>query len=191
MKMKRLLTYILGTVLTLAPNTAYGDDYQIISYKATKEQACLELKVKTELETGAEKDELITICDGTNGERDDEIDDVTFNNPVPENIGDLNTCIGVNYQQIRDNLIECHVNVFLNAVSGDTGEVIRFDTKKRYISLEAENKVYLLYTNSENKTHRFCVLGNGFSVSIKQDPFTEHLVNDLYERALEIRDKNK
>ena len=184
-KMK-LIPYLLGTALTLLPSTAHGDDYQIVSYKANKEQACLELRIKTEID-GAKKEELVTLCDGTNGDRDDKIDDVIFAESSIDNVEDSGSCIGVNYQQLRDDLVDCYVNTFLDAIENNPEKVIRFDTKKKQIYLETEEKMYLLYADKENKTHRFCVVGNGFSISIKQDPFTDKFVDDLYQQALEIK----
>ena len=186
----KLIPYLLGVAITLFPSTVYGDDYQVVSYKANKEQACLELKVTKELENKKKTEELVTLCDGTNGDRDDKIDDVIFEEDTIYNVEDSGLCVGVNYQQLRDELIEYHANNFLDVIENNPEKIIRFDTKKKYISLEAEKHVYLLYTNQDNKTHRFCVLGNGFAISIKQDPFTEKFVDDLYERALDIENKN-
>ena len=182
----KLIPYLLGTALTLLPSTAHGDDYQIVSYKANKEQACLELRIKTEID-GAKKEELVTLCDGTNGDRDDKIDDIIFAESSIDNVEDSGSCIGVNYQQLRDDLVDCYVNTFLDAIENNPEKVIRFDTKKKQIYLETEEKMYLLYADKENKTHRFCVVGNGFSISIKQDPFTDKFVDDLYQQALEIK----
>ena len=181
----KLIPYLLGTALTLLPSTAHGDDYQIVSYKANKEQACLELRIKTEID-GAKKEELVTLCDGTNGDRDDKIDDVIFAESSIDNVEDSGSCIGVNYQQLRDDLVDCHVDTFLDTIENNPEKVIRFDTKKKYISLEAKNHIYLLYSTEDNKTHKFYVMGNGFAISLYHDPFTDKFVDDLYQKALEI-----
>ena len=179
----KLIPYLLGTALTLLPSSVHGDEYQVISYKANKEQACLELKI---IES-KKKDERVTLCDGTNGDRDDKIDDVIFSEETIYNVEDSGSCIGINYQQLRDDLVDCHVNTFLDAIENNPEKVIRFDTKKKYISLESENHIYLLYATEDNKTHKFYVMGNGFAISLYHDPFTDKFVDDLYQQALEIK----
>ena len=169
--MKKIISFIFGTYLTLTPSPIHAEE--IISYKANKKQACLEFMIK---------ETKVKLCDGINGDRDDVIDDISYDFGYLERV-----CIDekFDFKRIRDNLVKKHVKQFNNILNGTKGEIISFDLERKYLMAEADNYLYYLSANRNDKTKKFYVTKNGFALAINHDPFTKHLVSCLYKKVLE------
>ena len=50
---------------------------------------------------------------------------------------------------------------------------------------ELDDKFFFLSADKDNKTKKFYVMRNGFALGLHQDPFIQHMVDDLYEKALD------
>jgi len=170
--MKKLITFLLGTYLTLTPSSLNAEE--VISYRANKDWACLELRVE---------DTKVKLCDGIKGERDDNVDEVSYETEYLESI-----CVNekFDFKEIRDDLIKKHVEVFNNILDGKEGKVINHDPKRKYFMAEVDDYFYYLSADKDNKTKKFYVMRNGFALGLHKDPFTQHLVDGLYEKVLHL-----
>jgi hypothetical protein len=173
--MKKLITFLLGTALTLAPSSI--DAQEIISYRANKDWACLELRVENT---------RVKLCDGINGDRDDVVDDISYETEYFDGI-----CVNENfdYKQTRNDLIQKHLAQFNNILQGTEGKITSHDSKRKYFMAEADDYFYYLSADKDNKTRKFYVMKNGFALALHQDPFTQHVVDGLYERVLSLDEK--
>ncbi len=169
--MKKLITFLLGTYLTLAPSSLNAEE--VISYRANKDWACLELRVE---------ETKVKLCDGTKGERDDRVDEVSYETDYSESVSITDK---FDFKEIRDKLVEKYVVEFNNILDGKEGKIFSHDKKRRYVMAELDDKFFFLSADKDNKTKKFYVMRNGFALGLHQDPFIQHMVDDLYEKALD------
>jgi hypothetical protein len=169
--MKKIITFLLSTYLTLAPSSLNAEE--IISYRANKDWACLELRVE---------DTKVKMCDGTKRDRDDKIDEISYETEYLEGIC---TNKKFDFKDIRNKLVEKYVTQFNNILEGKDGELSSHDKKRKYVMAELDDKFFFLSADKDNKTKKFYVMRNGFALGLHQDPFTQNLVEDLYERVLD------
>ena len=111
--MKKIITFLLSTYLTLAPSSLNAEE--IISYRANKDWACLELRVE---------DTKVKMCDGTKRDRDDKIDEISYETEYLEGIC---TNKKFDFKDIRNKLVEKYVTQFNNILEGKDGELSSHD----------------------------------------------------------------